>query len=84
MKIRPVAELLTLGTELLTGSVLNTNAAYLGRELTQLGFEVHHQAACRDEPPAIQEALRSALGRSHVILMSGGLGPTPDDVTREA
>ena len=81
---RPQAELITIGTELLTGSVVNTNAAYLARELTQLGFRVTHQSACHDEFPAIQEALRGALSRSDVIFMSGGLGPTPDDLTRQA
>ena len=81
---RPKAELLTLGTELVKGSVLNTNAAYLGGELTQLGFEVKNQSACADEERLIKEALRVALGRAKVIFVSGGLGPTPDDVTREA
>ena len=84
IKRYPKAALLTLGTELLTGAVLNTNAAYLGRELTQLGFEVHWQSACRDEKRSIQEALRRALDRSDVVLVSGGLGPTPDDITRES
>lgn len=82
--LRPRAELLTIGTELLTGSVVNTNAAFLAQELTQLGFRVHAQTACPDEQPAIQEALRHALRRSDLIVVSGGLGPTPDDLTREA
>lgn len=81
---RPLAELLTLGTELVTGSVLNTNAQYLGRGLTQLGFRVHSQVACPDEPALIQGALARALKRSTVIFITGGLGPTPDDLTREA
>ncbi len=83
MNKRPTAELLTLGTELLTGSTLNSNAAYLGRELTSLGFKVHHQCAVRDEPKVITEALGQALKRSDVIVITGGLGPTPDDITRE-
>lgn len=81
---RPAAELLTIGTELVTGSVVNTNAAYLGRELTKLGLQVRWQSACRDERGTIQEALRRALARSDVIFVSGGLGPTPDDITRES
>lgn len=84
MTLRPKAELVTVGTELVTGSVVNTNAAYLGRELTKLGFEVQWQSACRDEKGAIQEALRRGLGRSKVIFVTGGLGPTPDDITRES
>lgn len=84
LRRRPPAELITIGTELLTGSVVNTNAAYLGRELTKLGFKVHWQSACRDEGRAIQEVLRRALERSEVVIVSGGLGPTPDDLTRES
>ena len=81
---RPVAEILSIGTELLTGTTVNTNAAYLGKELTRLGFKVAHQSACRDERVSIHEALRTALDRSDVIFASGGLGPTPDDITRES
>lgn len=81
---RPAAELLTIGTELVTGSVVNTNAAYLGRELTKLGLQVRWQSACRDERGTIQEALRRALVRSDVVFVTGGLGPTPDDITRES
>jgi len=80
---RPRAELLTIGTELVRGSVVNTNAAYLGRELTKLGFDVRDQVACPDDAPSIKNALRVALSRADVILVSGGLGPTPDDITRE-
>ena len=83
MNARPVVELLTIGTELLTGSTVNTNAAYLGRKLTQLGFKVGNQVACPDEPEAIRAALSHALQRSDVIFVSGGLGPTPDDITRD-
>jgi len=81
---RPRAELITVGTELLTGRVLNTNASYLGRELTELGFRVEVQTACGDETRAIHKALGLALTRSDLIFISGGLGPTPDDVTRES
>ena len=83
MKTRPIAELLTIGTELVTGSTVNTNAAYLGRELTKLGLKVEYQSACRDEQDAIHSVLRLALSRSDVIFICGGLGPTPDDITRE-
>ena len=83
LKRYPRAELLTIGTELVRGSVVNTNAAYLGQELTKLGFEVRGQVACPDDPSAIKSALRSALACSDVIFVSGGLGPTPDDITRE-
>lgn len=81
---RPRAGILTIGTELVTGSVLNTNAQYLSRALTRLGFQVDTQSACRDDPQAIREALREALKRSQLVIATGGLGPTPDDITRES
>lgn len=81
---RPKAEILTVGAELLTGSTVNTNAAFLGRELTDLGFEVQGQTACPDDIPSIQAALGRALKLADLIVVSGGLGPTPDDVTRDA
>ena len=83
VKERPKAELLTIGTELVRGSVINTNAAYLGQELTKLGFDVHAQSACSDNAMDIKSSLRLALARSDVILITGGLGPTPDDITRD-
>lgn len=82
--MRPRAEILTIGTEIVTGSTVNTNAAHLGMELTKLGFEVTHQSACRDAEEEIHEALRLAMSRAEVILACGGLGPTADDVTRES
>ncbi len=78
------AEILTIGAELLKGSTLNTNAQFLGRELTQLGFRVVAQTSCGDAIPEIAARLKDALNRSTVIVLTGGLGPTPDDLTREA
>ncbi|MBI3317168.1 MAG: CinA family nicotinamide mononucleotide deamidase-related protein [Candidatus Omnitrophica bacterium] len=80
----PVAELLTVGNELLQGNTLNTNTLFLGRELTTLGFEVKHQSACQDHQKEIIDALSVAWDRSELVLVSGGLGPTPDDLTRQA
>lgn len=80
----PKAEILTVGTELLTGSSLNTNAKYLGRRLTHLGFVVSRQASCRDEGAAIHKAIREGLDSAAVLFVTGGLGPTPDDVTRDS
>ena len=78
------AEILNIGVELLKGSVLNTNAQFLGHELTRLGFQVQAQLTCGDSHGSIEECLGLGLSRSDLILVSGGLGPTPDDVTREA
>ncbi|MDD5218735.1 MAG: molybdopterin-binding protein [Candidatus Omnitrophica bacterium] len=78
------AEIITIGSELLKGSTLNTNAQFLSRELTQLGFSVNLQISCDDQIYAIATHLGQALLRSDVIIVTGGLGPTPDDVTRDA
>lgn len=82
--MRPTAEVLTIGNELLKGSVLNTNAQFLGRELTSLGFEVTEQNACRDEINEIKEAFGRSYRRADLVIITGGLGPTPDDLTRDA
>jgi nicotinamide-nucleotide amidase len=78
------AEILTIGNELLRGSTLNTNAQFLGRELTQLGFHVTAQWACRDNRQEICEVLAAVLDRTDLVVITGGLGPTPDDLTRDA
>lgn len=78
------AEILTIGSELLQGSTLNSNAQYLGKHLTDLGFRVYFQTACNDTIPDIIETLDLSLNRSDLVIATGGLGPTPDDVTREA
>lgn len=78
------ALILTVGNELLKGSVLNTNARFLGRRLTALGFEVTRQVSCPDSIAEIHRILRSHLPECSLVIMSGGLGPTPDDLTRDA
>ena len=76
-------ELVNTGTELLIGDVINTNAAWLGQRMVELGLEV---ARCTTVPDgsAIRDALAEACARAEVVLVTGGLGPTSDDVTREA
>ncbi len=78
----PRVEVVNTGTELLFGSVVNTLLAYLGQELFTLGFRIDRQATVPDGP-AIAEILREAFRRGGIILVTGGLGPTSDDVTRE-
>lgn len=80
----PRCELITIGSELLNGSVLNTNAQYLAAEISKLNIDVIHQVSCRDREEEIVECLRDAFGHSDLIIVTGGLGPTPDDITREA
>ncbi len=83
--MKPIpAAILTIGTEVLKGSVLNTNAQFLGKELTGLGFNVVHQSSCRDVLNEIADALASSLKQAPLVILSGGLGPTPDDLTRIA
>ncbi len=80
----PNSELITIGSELLNGSVLNTNAQYLANQISKLDIEVVHQSSCRDREDEIIECLRAAFSRADLIIVTGGLGPTPDDITREA
>ncbi len=78
------AEIVTIGTELLLGQIVDTNAAYLAEQLNKIGVSVLYKTTVGDNPQRIREALRRALERADVIITSGGLGPTEDDITREA
>jgi nicotinamide-nucleotide amidase len=80
----PTAELLTLGTELLLGHIVNTNAAYLARELAAVGFNLYRTTTVGDNEARAAEAILEASARADVVIITGGLGPTADDVTREA
>jgi nicotinamide-nucleotide amidase len=77
------AELLSIGSELLLGETVDTNAAFLGRELAALGMPLRHSRMLPDDRAAIRDAFAEARARSEVILATGGLGPTHDDLTRE-
>ena len=77
------AEILCVGTELLLGDIVNTNAAYLSRRLAELGICVYHQSVVGDSPERLTDALALALSRADLVITSGGLGPTYDDLTRE-
>lgn len=78
-----IAEILAVGTELLLGETVNSNAAYLGQILSENGFNVYHQVTVGDNASRLSEALKQALARADVIVLTGGLGPTADDLTRE-
>ena len=78
-----IAEILTIGDEVLRGEIVDSNKAYLAEQLLTLDVECHHQVSVRDDPADIKDALRGAVERSDVILVSGGLGPTRDDLTNE-
>ncbi|MDH3423790.1 MAG: competence/damage-inducible protein A [Gemmatimonadota bacterium] len=80
----PLASLVTVGNELLYGQTVDTNAAWLGRSLAQLGFRVTRTFTVGDDPGPIQAAVGSAMEDADLVLVSGGLGPTPDDLTKAA
>ncbi|TVQ08639.1 MAG: competence/damage-inducible protein A [Leptolyngbya sp. DLM2.Bin27] len=77
------AEIICVGTELLLGDILNSNAQFLAKELAILGITHHYQTVVGDNPARIQQAVTIAQGRSQLLLFTGGLGPTPDDLTIE-
>ncbi len=76
-------EILCIGTELLLGDIINTNAAYLAQRLSQLGIDVYHQSVVGDNPGRIRQALELALSRAELVITTGGLGPTCDDISKE-
>jgi molybdenum cofactor synthesis domain-containing protein len=78
------AVILTIGNELVSGDVLNTNGSWLAKRLEALGIRVRLLAALPDEIEAVAEFIREHAPRSDVLLVTGGLGGTPDDLTREA
>lgn len=78
------AEIICVGTELLLGEILNGNARFLAGELADLGIPHYIQTVVGDNIPRIHEVLTQAIARSQIILFTGGLGPTPDDLTTEA
>lgn len=75
-------ELITVGDELLIGQVVDTNSAWIGRELGNIGAQVDRIVSVHDMAEDIQEAVQAALGRADVVIMTGGLGPTKDDITK--
>jgi nicotinamide-nucleotide amidase len=77
------AEIICIGTELLLGDILNGNAQYLARELASLGIPHYYQTVVGDNPDRIKQVLEVATGRSQLLIFTGGLGPTPDDLTTE-
>lgn len=78
------AEVVGVGTELLLGQIANTNARWISERLAAVGVDVLHHQAVGDNVPRIVDALRVALDRADVVLVTGGLGPTGDDLTRDA
>ena len=78
-----VAELICVGTELLLGNTVNTNGAYLARKCAALGLSMYYQSVVGDNEQRMEETIRTAVDRSDVVILCGGLGPTKDDMTKE-
>ncbi|MBR1472469.1 MAG: competence/damage-inducible protein A [Lachnospiraceae bacterium] len=78
-----IAETVCVGTEILLGNIVNTNAAYLAGEYAKLGLLSYAQTVVGDNEERIMETVRTALTRSDLVVISGGLGPTQDDITKE-
>ena len=77
------AEIICVGTELLLGDILNSNAQFLALELASLGIPHYYQTVVGDNPERLKQVLSIASDRSSLLLFTGGLGPTPDDLTTE-
>lgn len=77
------AEILCVGTEILHGDIVNTNAQYISKKLAGIGIDVHYQSVVGDNPKRMTEAFELAFSRADIVICTGGLGPTKDDITKE-
>ena len=77
-------ELISVGTELLLGNIVNTNANYLSQKCAKLGFSLYYQVTVGDNEGRLCESITTALNRCDILILTGGLGPTQDDMTKEA
>ena len=82
MTPRTQAEIISVGDELLTGLTVNNNAAFIGQKLTELGYEIRWISTVGDDPETLKIALKQAYDRASVVVVTGGLGPTHDDITK--
>lgn len=78
------AEILCIGSELLHGDILNTNAPYISKKLAEIAIDVHYQTVVGDNPDRIRNAFEIGFARADIVICTGGLGPTQDDITKEA
>lgn len=77
------AEILCVGTELLLGDIVNTNAAFIAQRLAETGIDTYYQTVVGDNPERLREAIEQAFSRADAVILTGGLGPTYDDLTKE-
>ncbi|MBC6947084.1 damage-inducible protein CinA, partial [candidate division KSB1 bacterium] len=78
-----IAEVIAIGDELLIGQIVNTNAAWLGEQLSMLGIPIRYATTVGDRHDDITRCLQLAWSRADIILLTGGLGPTHDDITKK-
>jgi nicotinamide-nucleotide amidase len=78
-----IAEVISVGTELLLGDILNSNAQFLAQQLAHLGIAHYYQTTVGDNPDRLQQVIELAASRAQLLIFTGGLGPTPDDLTTE-
>lgn len=76
-------EIIAVGTELLHGDIVNTNAQYISKKMASIGVDVHYHTVVGDNPLRMEQVFETALGRADIIIVTGGLGPTKDDITKE-
>jgi nicotinamide-nucleotide amidase len=79
-----IVEVIAVGTELLLGQIVNSNVAAIGTRLADEGFDAHFQVTVGDNLGRLADAIRTAIGRADAVILTGGIGPTQDDLTREA
>lgn len=77
------AEIIAIGTEILLGQIVNTNAAFVAKRLADLGIDVYYQSVVGDNSERLTQAIKLAVSRSDLIILLGGLGPTKDDLTKQ-
>jgi competence/damage-inducible protein CinA-like protein len=80
----PIAEIITIGTEILLGEIIDTNAPYIARALCEIGIDLYRMVSVGDNEQRIAQAIQQSCERADIIITTGGLGPTVDDPTREA
>ena len=79
-----IVEVVAVGTELLLGQIVNSNASHIGAKLAEAGLDAHYQVVVGDNHDRLTDAIRVAIDRADAVVLTGGIGPTPDDLTREA
>ncbi|WP_442599572.1 competence/damage-inducible protein A [Neobacillus sp. D3-1R] len=77
------AEIIAVGSELLLGQIVNTNARFLSQQMAEIGVNVYYHTVVGDNPSRLEEAIAAAESRANIIIFTGGLGPTKDDLTKE-